>query len=245
MKYYFFLDETGDHGLSYIDENYYIFLLCGCLFSEIEYEKINANFKRLKKEIFNSEDVIFVSRQIRKCEGNFQILFDLSLKEKFYSELNKIINDTDFIIISSAVNKKEHIKKYGKFAMNPYSLCLGFIMERIIFCLRNVLDARVIINVESRGKREDKMLISHYNSIIDQGTYYIKSNEFKNKIDNLNFYSKNDNINGLQVADLCAYPLARHILNKEEAYKPFEILKEKLYCNGNGKIDGWGLKIFP
>jgi len=35
MKYFFFLDETGDHGLDFIDKNFPLFLLCGCLIREI------------------------------------------------------------------------------------------------------------------------------------------------------------------------------------------------------------------
>ena len=38
--YYLYLDETGDHGLSYIDHNFPIFLLCGCLFEQNEIENI-------------------------------------------------------------------------------------------------------------------------------------------------------------------------------------------------------------
>ena len=36
MKYHLFLDETGDHGLTHIDKNFPVFLLCGCLFSDQE-----------------------------------------------------------------------------------------------------------------------------------------------------------------------------------------------------------------
>lgn len=38
-KYHLFLDETGDHGLSFVDENFPLFLLAGCLFQEEELQK--------------------------------------------------------------------------------------------------------------------------------------------------------------------------------------------------------------
>ncbi len=56
---------------------------------------------------------------------------------------------------------------------------------------------------------------------------------------------KRDNIIGLQLADLCAYPLARHLINPEDPYIPFEIIKDKIYCDAKGAFDGWGLKVFP
>ena len=67
----------------------------------------------------------------------------------------------------------------------------------------------------------------------------------KRKIKKFEFNFKKDNIVGLQVADLCAYPLARHLLNSEEPYIPFMIIEKKIYCDKEGEYDGWGLKLFP
>lgn len=50
---------------------------------------------------------------------------------------------------------------------------------------------------------------------------------------------------GLQVADLCAYPLARHVLCPQVPYVPFETIKNKIYCSEKGEFEGWGLKQFP
>lgn len=49
-KYQFFIDETGDHGLTFIDDNFPIFLLAGCLFEDSEYQKINTAINALKQE---------------------------------------------------------------------------------------------------------------------------------------------------------------------------------------------------
>ena len=38
MNYYCFLDETGDHGLSFVDKNFPLFLLCGCITKEDAYK---------------------------------------------------------------------------------------------------------------------------------------------------------------------------------------------------------------
>lgn len=245
-KYQFFLDETGDHGLTFIDDNFPIFLLAGCLFEELEYQRVSSEIDVLKNELFRSTQIILHSRDIRKCEGAFQVLFDLDIKKQFYERLNKIIDGAKFRIISVAINKKKHIEKYGKIADNPYSICLSYILERLIFCTdnRNSLPT-VSIVIEKRGRKEDQRLIAHYNSIMDRGTYHVAPERFKNRIENFSMVAKKDNNNGLQVADLCAYPIARYVLNSEEPYIPFAIIKSKLYCDGNSKIDGYGLKIFP
>lgn len=246
MAYRFFLDETGDHGLSFIDPNFPLFLLCGCLLREDILLEFEEELDELKVDIFGTKEVVFHSRNIRKCEGSFQVLFDLDLKKELYERLNGIIERTEFTIIGAGVDKKEHVIKYGKGAKDPYALSLSFILERLIFCL-DLMDkeSRVEIVAEKRGKKEDGMLISHYNSIIDRGTYYVSSERFFSRIADFQFRTKLDNVNGLQLADLCAYPLARHVINPQEPYIPFKIIKGKIYCDQRGNIDGWGLKMFP
>jgi len=246
MKYYFYLDETGDHGLSFVDQNFPLFLLAGCLFDENELMKMEAEIGEFKIEFFGTTEVILHSREIRKCEGAFQILFDIEKKKKFYYRLNEIMKKRKFTIIGSGVNKDRHIKKYGKGAKNPYVISLAFIIERLIFYLDKVDNNAIVdIRIEKRGKREDQQLLDQYNTILDTGTYFVSSDRIKRRIESFESFYKKDNINGLQVADLCAYPLARHVLNSEEPYIPFEIIKDKIYCDNLGKYDGYGLKIFP
>lgn len=245
MLYHFFLDETGDHGLNFIDPNFPLFLLAGCLFSDEELKKIKNEIEEFKKHFFGTMGVIMHSRDIRKCEGSFQILFDLEIKKEFYVKLNKILSQSNFTIIGAGVDKDKHIKTYGKNAQNPYEISLSFILERLIFCLNKDQSNKVNITIERRGKREDTQLLEYYNRTKDSGTYYVGKDKFKECINKFDFVLKRDNVIGLQVADLCAYPLARHILNKQEPYVPFQIIKDKIYCNLNGKYDGYGLKTFP
>ena len=245
MQYHFFLDETGDHGLTFIDPNFPLFLLVGCLFTDDELKKAEQKINNFKIEFFNTKEVILHSREIRKCEGAFQILFDLEVKKRFYEKLNSIISETNFTIIGAGINKEEHIKKYGRSASNPYNISLAFIMERLIFCSDSNAISNINIKIEKRGKKEDAELLEKYNIIVDSGTYFVSSDRFKNRIKDFDFAAKKENITGLQIADLCAYPLARYVLNPEEPYIPFKVIQNKIYCDINGKYQGFGLKIFP
>ena len=244
--HHFFMDETGDHGLSFVDENFPIFLLAGCLFESAEYEEIIQKINTFKQEFFNTTEVILHSRDIRKCDGAFQILFDLELKKKFYERLNAIISDANFTAIAVAIDKQKHIEKYGKLANNPYTICLSYILERLVFCTdQNNAISTVSITIEKRGKKEDKQLLAHYNSVTDRGTYHVNADRFKRRIVDFRMMAKRDNDVGLQIADLCAYPIARHVLNSEEPYIPFKIIEGKLWKGSNGRVEGYGLKIFP
>lgn len=244
-KYSLFLDETGDHGLSTIDGNFPIFLLCGCLISESDLVELELSIKKFKIKYFSSENVILHSSDIRKCEKEFQILFDLEIKKNFYNDLNSILKSSKFITFGSAVKKEDHIKKYGKTAKDPYALCLSFVLERMIFCLDLHEASTVDIILEKRGKKEDTQLLAQYNAILDLGTYYVKSHRLKEKILSFDSKWKKENIIGLQLADLVAYPIARSVLQPNIKYPTYEIIKSKIYCSTKGKIDGYGIKVFP
>ncbi|MCX5885933.1 MAG: DUF3800 domain-containing protein [Proteobacteria bacterium] len=240
------MDETGDHGLSFIDKNFPLFLLCGCIIKNDALKEIEERINSFKQKCFQTTEVILHSREIRKCEGAFQILFDLQVKGKFYRDLNQILEAGQYCLIGAGIQKEEHIKRYGKGAKDPYALSLSFILERLIFYLDKIdKTAKVEIFVEERGKKEDQMLLAHFNSILDRGTFFVQSDRFKSKIRRFSFHSKKDNIIGLQLADLCAYPLARHLLNPKEPYIPFKIIEDKIYCIKKGSYKGWGLKLFP
>jgi hypothetical protein len=246
LKYQFFLDETGDHGLSFIDENFPLFLLCGCLLREDRLLEFETAIDKFKTKYFNTTDVILHSREIRRCENEFQILFDLEVKKNFYNDLNGIISSTNFTVIGSGINKEKLIKTYGKAADDPYALSLSFIVERLIFCLDELdKDAKVNMKVEKRGKDVDDLLSAHYNSICNKGTFYVSRDRLQKTISSLKFHKKFDNINGLQLADLCAYPLARHLLLPKVLYKPFDVIRGKMYCDKRGNFQGYGLKLFP
>ncbi len=246
MHHTFFLDETGDHGLSFVDENFPLFLLAGCIVENAALLAFENDIRGLKMEFFKSEDVILHSRDIRKCEGPFQILFDLEIKARFYERLNAIITNTPFTIIGAAVNKKKHIEKYGKSARDPYALSLSFVLERLVFFLNRAHGGSTAdIVIEKRGLKEDTQLLSQYTAVYDRGTYFVTEAEMKTRVMNFTFKHKRENIIGLQLADLCAYPLARHVLSVNEPYVPFEVIKGKIYCNAKGETKGYGLKVFP
>jgi hypothetical protein len=61
----------------------------------------------------------------------------------------------------------------------------------------------------------------------------------------IRFMEKKHNAPGLQIADLVAHPIGRHVIDPEQPNRAFEILKPKLRTGPDGRIRGFGLKIFP
>lgn len=244
MDYYLFLDESGDHGLTRIDPQFPIFVLCGVLISQADYEKLKTEVIELKSKFWGNKKVILHSRDIRKCDKEFSILLDDDVKKDFYKELNQIIATTSYEIISSAIDKEKYLKKYGLLTVNVYQVSLSFILERSIFCLdtKNADKKRLIIGIEKRGKKEDNELRAHFQKLLQVGTYFISRDRISSYQTSIHFRDKKEDVVGLQISDLIAYPIARYILDSNRANPAFEILEQKIYRKGTKR---YGLKIFP
>ncbi|GAA5225084.1 DUF3800 domain-containing protein [Membranihabitans marinus] len=243
MNYYLFLDESGDHGLRNIDPKFPVFVLCGVLISDEDYNEINQHFKNLKYRFWGNEDIVLHSRDIRRCENHFEILFDKNMKFDFYQHLNSIITHFNYTIFSSVIQKERYVHKYGQQYFDVYDISLSFIYERVIY----YLDQRggceeVHVCIEKRGKKENDKLLSHMSNLYYNGTQYVTFDRFQSKLFKPYFQSKKDNINGLQLSDLLAYPIAKHVINPTNTNSSFDLFKNKFYSR-NGS--NYGLKIFP
>ncbi len=111
MKYYLFLDESGDHGLANVNPTFPVFILSGVVISEDKYEILKMKFNQIKEEFWGGKTVIFHSRDIRKCEKEFSILFDLKLKKAFYEKLNSALSKCDYSLIAAGIQNDTFIKK--------------------------------------------------------------------------------------------------------------------------------------
>ena len=153
--------------------------------------------------------------------------------------------DKPGIWISAWIKKIDYIKKYWKLADNPYQVSLSFILERMIFFLdAKWIDTNVEIIVEKRWRNEDKDLLEYYNKIKDWGTWYVKNERFKQKIEKFDFRNKNENDIWVQLSDLCAYPLVSFIRDCNSLNPAFQILENKIYKNWDWTKKYW-LKIYP
>ena len=174
-KYVLFMDESGDHGLVNLDVSFPVFLLCGVITELAEYEAIKNDFNTIKNTFWKNKEVIFHSRDIRKCDKEFSVLFDLDIKKEFYEKINRCIINSKYKIIASSIQKEIYIKQYGKLSNDVYELALSFIIERAVFYLDSLgdFDKKVEIVIEKRGKKEDKKLEEHFQRLLSRGTGYV------------------------------------------------------------------------
>ena len=243
-KYYLYIDECGDHTLATYDRNFPIFTLCGIL---VPVKKVNA-FKKaideLKIEFWNTTNVILHSRDIRKCEKEFEILFDVDVKKRFYKRVNEVLSIQGiYVIVCCSVQKEQCIEKHGMDA-DIYGTALKYVIQRSIFCVDDISSEGGIIDVivERRGKREDTALLNYYNKLRFSGMHYISPERLAEHMGRFEFSKKTENVFGLQIADLIAYPISRYVLNPNKQNPAFDVISSNIYTNNGKRL---GLKIFP
>jgi hypothetical protein len=205
-------------------------------------ERIIPAISALKLRYWNHEGINLHSRDIRKANGPYGFLQVPDKRKLFLSDLSLLLDSIACTVFIVCIDKIKHISKYGPKAENPYEFALKMCMERIVHFLKqnNVTDLPIV--AESRGKREDEELEKAFYEFLACGSYFIPAERFKALSCPLVFWDKRANIAGLQVADLAAYPCARHILKPEQPNQAYEIIRKKIYENGNVRAGKFFLK---
>ena len=240
-----FMDESGDHSLDKIDPSYPMFVLAGCIFDFDYYSKVvEPEVNKLKTKHFGRTDVILRSYDIRKQKKEFACLVDMTKRTAFYEDLDSYIKNTDFKIIAAAI-RKDKLKSQYRTPDNPYHLCLRFILERAVMSLGRT-DEQMIFRIESRQTHNDEKLAEVYESFRDKDQGMFKKDEIQAKLVDLSFNQKSQNIIGMQIADLVAYPIGKWVLDNSKENKVFEIIEKKFHKSyKSSSYLNYGLKIFP
>lgn len=236
-----FIDECGDHSMDAIDPDFPIFVLAMVVVRRATYlGSIIPQISKLKLRFWDHEGVNLHSRDIRKATGDFDFMMHPELRKQMYEEIEQLMS-ADFTLFITAIHKQRHKERYGTNAHNPYDVALKFTLERVIHYMRDNGISTLPITAEARGKKEDDQLAAGFFNLTSNGTEYISSTEIAQFRFPLKFRKKSQNIAGLQVADLCAYPYARKLLSPLKESQPVEILSKRIYSGARLK----GLKYFP
>lgn len=246
-KYIVYVDESGDHGMQSIDEQYPLFVLAFCVFHKGHYsQKVVPALENFKFKHFGHDQIVLHEQEIRKEKGVFRIFRTKEHKKQFLEELTLIIDESRFILISCVIDKRR-LQTLQEKPPNPYHIALRFCLETLYEFLeeKNEQDNLTHIVVEQRGRKEDDELELEFRRICDGNN----TRELNLKFSVL-FSDKKVMSSGLQLADLVARPIGLHILRPEQPNRAFEVLRKKFFCDGGRehvgeKYEGLGLKIHP
>jgi len=235
-NYFCFIDESGDHSLERIDPGYPVFVLAAVLVEVgIYYNSLCTEVNLFKYEYFDNESPLLHSRDIRKANPPFDILQNPGTRKRFMSRLTALMDTLEYEVIICAIDKNRHVENYGPSADNPYSYAVKVILERLAYPIKKRGLDKLILITESRGKKEDNELELEILRILQYGTEYRRASDF-DVVSPPKFVKKENNVAGLQVADLVAYPAGRYVINPDKANKPFEVIRKK-FLEGSDKYN--------
>ncbi len=231
-----FIDESGDHNLdpNKVQPTYPLFILAGCIFEEKYYkEELVPKFNSFKKEFFGSDDIILhmveLTRPHQSKDKRYLKLREPEFRIKFYTALNKLIKEIEFVLTACVIKKVDHVTKYGLEALDPYLLSFNVLLDQFIRQLEENEQGKII--AEKRNDNLDNQLELAWLNLKINGTENVKGSEIKERVDNLYMAPKSSNEVGLQIADLVANPIGRNLLNiprKLGHEVDFEALQSKL-----------------
>lgn len=244
--YFLFLDESGTADLKSVDCEFPVLALTGVLISGNEYQKLKVQINCFKQKYFPGKAVVLHRRDMRKYENGFEIFFDDDLKRKFYNDLNKLLSEGNYTLISSVVDKKAYIELFGRLGEDPYRIALTSVLERALLKVEGLPQVLVHTYIEGRGKKEDCVVQERYNTLLHRGSHSVQPTRFLAHFDsNLEVRVKTDYEAGIEIADLCAYPIARYVLDSNQTNPAFDIIRPKIEHNNIGNAVGFGIKLFP
>lgn len=245
-KYIVYVDESGDHSLQSIDDNYPIFVLAFCVFHKRHYsEVIVPALEKFKFNHFGHDQIVLHENEIRRRKGHFRTLNSREKQQNFIQQLTEIIEFSNFVLISATIDKRE-IKRLNV-NDNAYHIALGMCLESLNEFLieKGQNNVKTHIVVECRGSKEDNELELEFRRICGGNNRYNITLPFE-----IIFSDKKVMSSGLQLADLVARPIGLQTLKPEQENRAFESLKEKFFCTGGREqlgenFEGVGMKIFP
>ena len=241
--YIVYVDESGNSSLKSIDAAFPVFALVFCIFHKEAYASdVVPAIQRFKFEHFGHDAVILHEHDIYRQNPPFQFLKDSARRNAFLAGLEHIVQTSEFTVVAAVIDKAALVRKHGRRGRDPYGLALQFCMERAHAFLaeHGQTGRRTHVVVEQRGGGDDAQLALAFQGIRSGANHWGEVLDLE-----LVTASKKINSAGLQLADLIARPIARHVVNPAQPNRTYDVIAAKLRQSPDGRAMGWGLKIYP
>ncbi len=249
MSLVMFLDESGDHSLSKIDPQYAVFVLCGVIMQEEHHTDVAVPaLAKFKKTLFGRDDLGLHTLEFTRNQTGFEMMKNDDFRVKFFGGLESLLNSLEFKIVACVIKKVEHLNRYGLSAVDPYMLSLSVLVERFVF---ECGSAGGSIVAEGRGQNLDNALELAFLDLKIRGTEYIPASKVKKRIHSFTIRDKKENLAGLQLADIAATPIGRHVVGKKTyaSYSSegdfFSTVERRFRKDWKGSYQGMGLVVLP
>ena len=259
--YRIYIDETGNHDMTHVEDPNQRFLALTGIILESEYNTsvLQPEMEAIKRQFFQKDPdtpVIFHRKEMVNRRPPFEALRDVRVEKQFNQAILEGLERWQFHIITIVIDKKMHRDQYSVWRFHPYHYCLAVMLERFVLFLYYGKH-RGDVMVESRGRNEDEKLETSYQGLYKNGTDNIPAERWQERLTSLELKvkPKTANVAGLQLADLIAHPSRREILLEHRLItderdifgkRICDILRRSKYLRSRtGQIEGYGKKLLP
>jgi len=225
MKYYLYLDEMLENlprGIDY-------FSLAGFAVSEIERDILDAKFKQLKNK--HNITTILHWTEFRKFSNIWKERDEKEIR-LFLNDFYTLLEKSNMTVFSSMYNVrlvKDNLKS-KKWHTHSHTYAMKKIFENFFLFLNkennlNKIDVEGYIIMESSSLDEELKRLFH--AIMIVGTDFVSAQGLRKLIKNIEFISKSENNNLLQIADHMPSELYRSLKDSENFYGQLESYKKE------------------
>lgn len=239
-----FLDESGDNNLKAIDPDYPIFVLGGVIVGrEYAFCQLTDALNEFKQHFFGRTDLVLHTADITRNRNGFEDLRIPDVRSKFYDRLNSLMQELQYEVVACVILKNDYLERYGVDAIDPYRLGLRVMTELLLDVVGLQPEGGTIV-AERRGEALDQDVRETWEMLKERGSLYAEAEAIRNSIQALDLRGKQENIAGLQLADLVVGTIGRHFLGKQDK-EDWRIVERKLFRGSPGDRRDAGVAIFP
>ena len=237
-----YLDESGEHNPSANSADYPIFVLGG-ITTDKDYADgpLTDALDDFKRQWLGQTDIPLHTADIVRNRKGFELLKDAGFRGRFYERLNALMRELQYSVVACAV-RKDAPAFHRLSARDLYLVCFKALVS--LFCeeVGDVRDGGIII-AESRSSTPlNRALEREWLDLRSSGTGRVSGNAVANRILALSLRAKQDNVAGLQMADLVISPIGRHLLGKPD-FEDWRIVADKLRRSSAGETAESGLIV--
>jgi hypothetical protein len=216
---------------------------------------LTPEFRRIKREVLREDPdtpINFHLSDIRNRAGPFKVLNDAHTRRTFIREMSTAIKSAEYSVITAFVDKEWMNNQPHWERRHPYHYMAEMLFERYVLFLQQHGSYGDIMP-EARDKPLNVDFQKEFDSFRLSGLDRISSTDFNRRVpvSKLKFRTKRDNVEGLQLCDLLAYPSHQIIRSRlDKTYKPNTVasaigkilLQSKYHRSSSGCIEGYGIK---
>ena len=212
-------------------------------------ERANA----VKQEFFGTTNHTFHEPRIRNHNGEYYFNGDVGKQSEFDAAIDSLIDQTDFAVFGVGIRKNAFQEQFTDTGVDPYlptdayAVAIIFLLERYVDYIAS-REPRMVgrVTFESQGPREDAYHQLEYARVLMDGSQWLAPAAFRSWLETgLRFVPKRGS-EPTELADMVSRDLYEWIRSDCEATPVrWERLGRKVYCNGDGRMGKFGIKVFP